>query len=502
MRTLRQHLVLSYLLIIGLGAGGAAAATWIAVEQVYLSTQAANLLAQAEAVAADLTGQPPPLAAQPYSQVVNAAPGFHLHIVPSQNALMLNIARPSDLPVYFAPAGDPLGFAALDLTAVEPPQTPAASGADPFPPLFERSEIIQAQQGRPATAIRRVAAADRRVLYAAAPVRSADGALTSLVYIATPLPASGWSALAPQTRWLLGAILAGLVGLAAAAGWLMAANLARPLSRLAGAAEAVAAGDLAHSVPEQARLSELHSLGRAFNTMTSSLHRADQAKQAFVADVSHELRTPLTIIKGTIETLQDGAIDDLAVRGGFLDSLAGETERLIQLVNDLLILNRAGAGALQLTLEPTDLAALVRERAGRFAGLAASQGARVLVEADDADLWVLADAHRLAQVLDNLLANAIRHAPQATIRVTLAGASDVVSCCVADSGGGIPAAHLPHIFERFYRVDGSRNRASGGSGLGLAITRALVQAQGGRIEAASVAGQGAAFTFTLPRAAT
>jgi signal transduction histidine kinase len=297
-------------------------------------------------------------------------------------------------------------------------------------------------------------------------------------------------------------MLAGLIGLAGAAGWIMAANLARPLSRLAGAAEAVAAGDLAHSVPKQARLRELHSLGQAFNTMTSSLHRADQAKQAFVADVSHELRTPLTIIKGTIETLQDGAVDDLAVREGFLDSLAGETERLIQLVNDLLILNRAGAGALQLTLEPTDLAALARERAGRFAGLAAGQGARVLVEARDTNLWVLADAHRLAQVLDNLLHNAIRHAPQGTIRVTLAGAGDAVSCCVADSGGGIPAAHLPHIFERFYRVDGSRNRASGGSGLGLAITRALVQAQGGRIEAASVEGQGASFTFSLPRAAS
>ena len=214
MRTLRQHLVLSYLLIIGLGVGGAAAATWIAVEQVYLSTQAANLLAQAETVAAGLTGQPPPpLAAQPYSQAANAMPGFHLHIVPSQNALMLNIARPADLPVYFAPAGDqsgdPLGLAALDLAGAES-QTPAASGAAPFPPLFERSEIIQAQQGRPATAIRHVAAAgDRRVLYAAAPVRSADGAVTSLVYIATPLPASGWAALAPRTRWLLAALLAG-----------------------------------------------------------------------------------------------------------------------------------------------------------------------------------------------------------------------------------------------------------------------------------------------------
>ncbi|HYF62382.1 MAG TPA: HAMP domain-containing protein, partial [Herpetosiphonaceae bacterium] len=313
MRSLRQHLVLSYLLIIGLGVGGAAAATWIAVEQVYLSTQSANLLAQAEAVAASLDGQPPPPPDQPYSQFANTLPGLHTHVVPNQEAPLLNIAPPADLPVYYAAAR--LSAAPADTTAPDPDE--AAPGSAGVPALFERSEIVAARQGRPDTAIRYVAAGDRRVLYAAAPVRSASGAVTSLVYIATPLPAGGWSALAPRTRWLLGAILAGLIGLAGALGWALAANLARPLSRLSAAAEAVAAGDLAHRVPERAGLRELRSLDQAFNTMTASLHRADQAKKAFVADVSHELRTPLTIIKGTVETLQDGAIDDLAVREGF-----------------------------------------------------------------------------------------------------------------------------------------------------------------------------------------
>ncbi|MBA3471106.1 MAG: HAMP domain-containing protein [Herpetosiphonaceae bacterium] len=502
MRSLRQRLILSYLLIIALGIGGAAVATWISVEQIYLSTQATNLLAQAEAVAADLAqSNGAMLPAQPYSQLTNSLPGVHLHVIPSQSGVVVNLAQSAALPAKSA-----VSLNSLDLAAAnrQPDllQTLAASSADQIAPLYARPEIRQAQQGQPATAIRRIpAAANRWVLYAAAPVRAANGAVVSLVYIATPLPASGWAALEPGTRWRLGAILAALIGLAGGAGWWLAAHLARPLSRLASAANAVAAGDLTHTVPNRTGVLELQTLASAFNTMTTSLQQADLAKKTFVADISHELRTPLTIIKGTVETLQDGALDDLAVREGFLTSLASETERLIQLVNDLLILNRANAGALNLRLEPTDLAGLARDRAQRFAGLAAQQGVRITVAADDPDLWVQADAHRLAQVLDNLLHNAIRHAPQGTIHVTLGSDADGVSCSVADSGSGIPATHLPHIFERFYRVDSSRNRGSGGSGLGLAITQALLAAQGGHISVVSVEQQGTTFTFWLPRAA-
>ncbi|HEY1011164.1 MAG TPA: ATP-binding protein, partial [Herpetosiphonaceae bacterium] len=191
---------------------------------------------------------------------------------------------------------------------------------------------------------------------------------------------------------------------------------------------------------------------------------------------------------------------DLAVREGFLASVAGETDRLTLLVNDLLLLSRAEAGALPPERAPTDIALLARERADRFAALAAGQGCRITVEAAGDALRAGADAHQLAQVLDNLLHNAIRHAPGGGIQVTVAGDGEHVRCCVADTGCGIPPAHLPHVFERFYRVDGSRARASGGSGLGLAITQALIQAHGGRIEAASPAGRGAQFTFWLPRA--
>jgi signal transduction histidine kinase len=262
----------------------------------------------------------------------------------------------------------------------------------------------------------------------------------------------------------------------------------------------VAAGDLEQRVPVDTAIRELDSLGQAFNAMTASLGQAEQAKNAFLADVTHELRTPLTVIRGTLETLEDGAMDDLEGRGPLLDSMQKETERLIRLVNELLVLARADAGALKLDLQVLDLGDMVRSRCevlSRLAGLRQVE----LHPLSQAGCRVNADPDRLAQVLDNLLDNAIRHAPGgSTVTVTVQPDGGDVRCAVRDSGKGIPAEHLPFIFERFYRADASRNRQTGGTGLGLAIVRALVLAQGGRVRADSVEGQGATVTFWLPAA--
>ena len=231
--------------------------------------------------------------------------------------------------------------------------------------------------------------------------------------------------------------------------------------------------------------------------MTDSLRQADQVKTAFVSDVSHELRTPLTVIKGTIETLQDGALDDLDARDGFLASMANETERLIRLVNDLLVLTRADAGALNLQRQLVDLGDLARARVEHLAGLAARRDVRLRVVAES-PAPTLADPDRIAQVLDNLLDNAIRHSrPGEQVAVAVAPAGDDLTCSVTDTGPGIPARHLPFIFDRFYRADAARSRGRGGSGLGLSIARALILAHGGHIAAASVEGQGTTVTFRL-----
>ena len=280
--------------------------------------------------------------------------------------------------------------------------------------LLQRAEIRQAMQGRPATAVRRVAAAGhRRVLYAAAPVLSAHGEVAGLVYLATPLPQAGlpW----PLLLQLAGAgAVAGL--LAGAAATLLARRIARPLEALAQAAQAVSAGDLDRHVPVAGDIAELRRVGEAFNAMTASLRRSDRAKMAFVADVTHELRTPLTVIKGTIETLEDGALDDVAGRGPLLEAMQRETDRLIRLVNDLLLLARADAGALRLDLQPLDLGALARGRCARLAPLAAQRGVQLVPGlTDTAGCCVRGDADRLAQVCDNLLDNAIRHAPAGSV---------------------------------------------------------------------------------------
>jgi signal transduction histidine kinase len=330
--------------------------------------------------------------------------------------------------------------------------------------------------------------------------------VSQIVYLASPLPDTQWQALPEGVRWQFVGLLLFAVALVSGAGLLLARRISRPLAKLADAAHGVAGGDLAQTVPEDAAIIELSVLGRAFNAMTASLRQSDQAKTAFISDVSHELRTPLTVIKGSIETLQDGALDDLEMRGQFLNSMNLETERLIRLVNDLLVLTRADAGALNLHLQTVDLGELARSRCERLAHTAELRQVRLLPSFEAEPYPVRADADRLAQVLDNLLDNAIRYSPPGgEVKLILKQEADRVVCQVADCGVGIPANHLPFIFERFYRVESARERnvsdgntSQVGSGLGLAIVRSLVTAHGGDVSVTSSEGKGTTFSFWLP----
>ena len=370
----------------------------------------------------------------------------------------------------------------------------------PTSELVKRPEIDSALKGTPNTAIRRVLG-NQRVLYAAAPIYADDGKITGIVYIATPLPAAGLPT--KLILQLLAAIFLAVL-LATLAGALLARKIARPLEGLARAATSIAKGDLKQTISVESDISELNSLNLTFNHMEQNLRQSDEAKKAFIADVTHELRTPLTVIKGTIETLEDGALDDIEGRGSLLTSMGRETDRLIRLVNELLVLTRADAGSLQLNFQPVDLAELARSRCNILSSLAEHRGIILKTLADyQSAPPVHADPDRLSQVLDNLLDNAIRHSPEnSTITVTIQPEKDGMACSVIDQGTGIPAQHLLFIFERFYRVDAARARSGkdGGTGLGLAIARALVNAQGGEIRAQSVEGKGTTITFWLPMA--
>jgi signal transduction histidine kinase len=333
-------------------------------------------------------------------------------------------------------------------------------------------------------------------MHLAMPVMVEDK-LVGVVYLSQPL--SDVTAVLRDLRliWLsstvIALILSGLVGL------LLSRAIANPLRRLTEAASAVARGQLDQQVPVKSR-DELGRLSRTFNEMTRRLKAARQMQFDMVANVSHELRTPLTSINGLIETLRDGAVDDPEVRDSFLETAENETNRLIRLVRDLLLLSRVDSETLNLQKRPTDLAQLVQNTVDRLFFQAETNQLVLNVEADPACSTVEVDPDRIEQVLVNLLDNAIKYSqPGGCVTISLDGGRDQsVLIQVKDEGIGISAEELPRIGERFYRADKARSRAGGGSGLGLAIARSLVEAHGGKLWIESQEGEGTVVSFTLP----
>jgi two-component system, OmpR family, phosphate regulon sensor histidine kinase PhoR len=233
----------------------------------------------------------------------------------------------------------------------------------------------------------------------------------------------------------------------------------------------------------------------------TELRRLERVRAEFVANVSHELRTPLTSIKGYLETLLDGALDDPAHARRFLETAHVHAERLGRLVDDLLQLSDVETGKVALRLEPICLRELAGAVATMFEPQAAHKGLVVLNEVPAA-LAVHGDADRLSQILVNLVDNGVKYTP-AGGRITLSavpGPAGMVEVAVADTGIGIPSLDLPRITERFYRVDKARSRELGGTGLGLAIVKHLVQAHGGTLMVESALGKGTTVRFTLPSA--
>ncbi len=473
MQSIRARLSLNYFFVLTFGMSLASLLVWLAVSDLYINTQRENILAQAKLIAAGLQDTAlPTLPAEPYSQTANVSPGVHTRLIGDSGAVIVGL---------------PLSDEMIQLTETE--------GFASIPPsqLIQRPEIKSALNGTPATAIRKVVG-NRRVLYAAAPVQNSNGQIAGIVYIATPLPSSGLPV--SIIKQLLGAVFIAML-LAAFAGRLLARKIASPLEELANSASAISKGDLEQKVSTRTNISEIHRVSQTFNGMTENLRQSDEMKKAFIADVTHELRTPLTVIKGTIETLEDGALDDLEGRSSLLTSMMRETDRLIRMVNELLVLTRADARSLNLNIQELDLSELARMRCESLKSLATRQKVDLKVTGDSR--VVHADPDRLSQVLDNLLANAIRHSPSnSTAVIELQAKNNGVECSVSDSGPGIPEKHLPFIFDRFYRVENSRDRLSGGTGLGLAIARALITAHGGRISVSSAEGVGTTVSFWLP----
>ncbi|MFC4821710.1 ATP-binding protein [Dokdonella ginsengisoli] len=299
-----------------------------------------------------------------------------------------------------------------------------------------------------------------------------------------------------QARGALLAVLVVLVG-AFAAAFLLARWLLAPVRALTDGTHALAAGDFARRV-DASRGDELGALAADFNRLAASLEQHREARRRWGADIAHELRTPLSILRGEVQALQDG-IREPGERA--FASLDAECARLGALVDDLYQLALADAGALEYHFAPTDLGALLHEVAEPQRASCADEGLRLELSIEPVPP-LSGDARRLAQLVDNLLANARRYtdAP-GTVRLALTQEAGGVLLAIEDSAPGVAPEHLPRLFERLYRVEASRRRADGGAGLGLAICRAIVEAHGGGIAAGPSALGGLRVEVRLPLAA-
>ncbi len=294
---------------------------------------------------------------------------------------------------------------------------------------------------------------------------------------------------------LLGALTAGLVAVIVTL--FVSHRIVQPIESLTSAARRMEKGDLAARV-QVGSGDEIGQLAHAFNAMADGLARQEQLRRNMVTDVAHELRAPLTNIRGYLAAAKDGLVEPDAA---LVDNLYEEARLLNRLVNDLQELALAEAGQLHLELCPLQLGEVVLATVEAFEPRAEARSISLQADVPPDLPLVTADPHRVGEVLHNLINNALDFTPrEGQVVVSVRPNGEWVNVQVHDSGPGIPPEHLPFIFERFYRVDPSRARATGGAGLGLAIVKQLVQAHGGRVWAESEPGAGATFGFSLPLA--
>ncbi|MFF3729373.1 sensor histidine kinase [Streptomyces sp. NPDC002476] len=314
--------------------------------------------------------------------------------------------------------------------------------------------------------------------------------------------------LSPANTAKIAGAAALVLALTVGATMLAGARLVRPLRALTGAAQRMREGE--ESAPVRVTDdSEIGRLAAAFNDMSAHRARLEEQRKDMVSDIAHELRTPLSNIRGWLEAAQDGLAEP---DPAFIASLHTEAVQLQHIIDDLQDLAAADAGVLRLHPEPVRIEDVLEQVAVAHQGRAETAGVVLTVRGTAADATVpapvpvplpgmTADPVRLRQAIGNLVSNAVRHTPaggRVTLHAYMSESVDHVVVGVADTGSGIAAVDLPHVFDRFWRAEKSRNRRTGGSGLGLAIVRKLVEAHGGSVDASSVEGQGSVFTLRLP----
>lgn len=292
-------------------------------------------------------------------------------------------------------------------------------------------------------------------------------------------------------------------GMAMALGYFISSALTDRITQVKGAADSLAEGNLDTRVTVNGN-DEVAALGQAFNEMASRLQAADQkqreleqARKDLIAWASHDLQTPLASIRAILEALADGVVDEPEMIARYLATAQRDVQSLSSLIDDLFQMAQLDAGGLTLDREPASLADLVSDTLESFSELASRQNVTLSGRVDPDVDPVLIDTQRIGRVLSNLVGNALRHTPAGgQVKLEAQRSASSVEVIVQDSGEGIRPEDRPHVFERFYRGEKSRSRATGGAGLGLAIAQAIVRAHGGDIRVENR--NGARFIFTLP----
>jgi len=295
-------------------------------------------------------------------------------------------------------------------------------------------------------------------------------------------------------------------GIAMSVGYFLSAALTDRIITLNRAAQEIAGGDLSARVLVTGN-DEMASLARTFNEMAGQLQAADQKQRELdllrrnlIAWAGHDLRTPLASIRAIVEALADGVVEDPDTVDRYLHTAQRDIRSLSLLIDDLFELAQLEAGGLRLEVRPNAISDLLSDTIESFSELAMRQGVALEGRVGPSVDPVNMDAQQIERVLSNLVSNALRHTPPGgTVQVQATAAAGGVRVEIQDTGEGIDAQDLPHIFERFYRGEKSRSRATGGAGLGLAISKGIVEAHGGHIGAESTPGQGTRFFFTLPQ---
>lgn len=339
--------------------------------------------------------------------------------------------------------------------------------------------------------------------YVAVPVEE-EGSLIGVIRLAVPLTEVEHELGIVNRVFILGGVLA--VAVTLVIGYFISKSISLPIRKMEETASSIAKGDFSKRVDvetddELGRLAgSLNQMADELQVMIENLKKLDQIRTDFVANVSHELKTPLTSIKGFIETLEDGAIDDKENARRFLSIIKKHAERLSNIINDLLSLTEIEKGKDRIQIGKFDMKGLTDEVVWSFGHALSVKKQKLNVDYNGRDFDIKGDKDKIEQVLVNLIDNAIKYTGQnGEIKVSLFEEKDNIMISVEDNGIGIPKDHLERLFERFYRVDKARSRELGGTGLGLAIVKHIIMLHNGHIDVDSEVGKGTKVTVILPK---